>query len=175
MTQGAARKWHKEIKRWAESPDGTKVWGKCSKDGKWYTHDNPPFWPICDYIVDDQWAELRKAQIDGRQLQMKNAKGDWYDARLGYDVLDYTSPESWRIKPEVEFPVYRRHKEKGCIAKFHSPDTYEIVISADKYGIAGITVNTTESYDREDIWEEVPTVTIDGGGVLRYPACMGMG
>ena len=52
-----------EIIRWANSPDGTKVWVK--KEGYW-EKTNIPNWnsSMYTFIVDDKQAEVRKAQIN---------------------------------------------------------------------------------------------------------------
>jgi len=84
-----------EIIRWANSPEGTMVWYK--DFGHWIITDNPSWDSGTLYIVDDEWAELRKAQADGKQLQ--RFSGTWVDE----DTLNmgtFEEPKYWRIKPE---------------------------------------------------------------------------
>ena len=87
---------HKEICYWAEHPVGTRVWVKDGVDSKWYLLESHPDWfKSFIYVVNDEWAELRKAQIDGKQLQFKNI-----DYTLEDYFLDNTLVSDWRIKPE---------------------------------------------------------------------------
>ena len=161
MTQEQIRKHGEEMKRWAEAPDRTKVWHKMKAADSWALDGAPAWLHDILYIVDDEWAELRKAQIDGKQLQIK-LDGEWVDADLSDGYLpEVVTPDRWRIKPEVEFPVYRRHIVSNCIVRFNCPDAYEIMI-ADDESLVGTMVTTTETCSIEEIWKEVPTATIDG-------------
>ena len=98
---------HKEeIKYWANHPNGTKVWLKSSKDTEWKLSNGYVAWfESSIYIVDDEWAELRKAQIDGKQLEFKEylihtREEKIYERILGWVSMKTTSPNDWRIKPE---------------------------------------------------------------------------
>lgn len=93
-----------EIKYWAEHPDGTRVWLKY-EDCDWTSlQDHEINWRLKDgiYIVDNQWAELRKAQADGKQLQYN--EGTWEDRILILSHIDLYNILDWRIKSEE--PVY---------------------------------------------------------------------
>ena len=164
MTQRKIKKHIDEMKRWAESPKGTKVWLRCSKNDSWKLSDDPQFWSDCIYIIDDEWADLRKAQADGKQLQVfvDDPKAHWVDETLTFKYMEHTYPKHWRIKPKNKFPVYRRHKENGFIVRFSSESIYEVVMSSDKdYPISSRTF-TGVNFDRDDTWEQVDTVKIDG-------------
>ncbi len=90
----------KEIQRWSTTPDGTGVWYRYKNDTKWDKlnaaqvgwHD----W--CIYIVDDEYAELRKAEADGKTIQISNRNqtiwSDWSKPGYSEGVINY------RIKPE---------------------------------------------------------------------------
>jgi len=90
-----------EIKYWAEHPNGTKVWQKFkAPNNEWMLISQGMFMdPESTYIVDDEWAELRKAQTDGKQLQWFNGR-EWIDKNLNsMDMCEYVSkPKDWRIK-----------------------------------------------------------------------------
>ena len=163
MTQKKCRKFINEMNRWAKAPDGTNLWRRRldEESDEWTLHNDVTWNAWFIYIVDDEWAELRKAQTDGKQLQINYGSG-WKDLELNDDRMENTSYRNWRIKPEVEFPVYRRRKESGCIARFDSEDTYKILMSSDIDSPIGCVVLTTEYYDRDDIWEPVETVEIYG-------------
>ena len=101
------REHEKEMIRFAEAPEGTLVWQFFEDSNKWILVF--PGWDKNNkYVVDDEWAELRKAQIDGKQLQRKDGVGDvgqqrWRDDSLsGMDQSEYVSkPTDWRVKPNV--------------------------------------------------------------------------
>ncbi len=164
MTQEDARKWYKEIKRWVKAPNGTEVWWRNEKETEWIRKDNVLFYNNMIYVVDDEWAELRKAQIDGKQLQKKVLnEHTWTNNILDEENMIYSSPSNWRIKPEIEFPVYRRHKIHGFIIRFDDYGTGTIVMSENKQVyMIGDSGDTWCPYNNERVWEPVETVEIDG-------------
>ena len=120
-----------EIKYWSEHPDGTKVWCKSESTDGWVLIE-PKWTGIGTYIVDNEWAELRKAQADGKQLQYDNSNG-WCDSKLSkWDYINKnTEVKYWRIKPEE--PVYEWQwiwiDKNG---KYHFTDFYSKVRKAIK-------------------------------------------
>ena len=98
---------HKEeICYWAEHPDRTKLWSRSKNGDKWLIVQNPSWRDDYVYIVDDEWAELRKAQADGHELEYRTSRGEWVDdvdLQLLY-ILDGDNVNNWRIK--LEKPVY---------------------------------------------------------------------
>ena len=111
-----------EIKRWADSPDGTEVWIRES-DGRWWLTDNPRWIESVKYIVDDERAEYRRALADGKTIQFKRSRIGSFDC--GSHWVDWNSYgqqfESgvyYRVKPEVEYPAYFREKSTGIVVKF---------------------------------------------------------
>ena len=97
-----------EMKYLAEHKDRTKIWVGTSGRG-WVLKRVVAWRPSATYIVDDEWAELRKAQADGKQLQYHLNGIEWRDSsitRTDY-VIGNTKPKGWRIRPEYpEEPVY---------------------------------------------------------------------
>jgi len=114
-------KHEKEIKYWAEHAEGTLVfYKKEGVEGEWETlHDKISWAPECEYIVDDEWAELRKAQVNGKKIQKLHKSDDLE----GYNSL----PDDW----------YKNGFYEDC--KTASPKDYKIV---DKWynsiGIFGV-------------------------------------
>ena len=95
-----------EIKYWAEHPDETKVWWRGIDDIDWMSSDKPLWTDRHIYIVDDQWAELRKAQADGKQLQFC-IYDEWTDSTLTLGEIRSAMSgvvSDWRIKQKE--PVY---------------------------------------------------------------------
>lgn len=172
MTQEMAKKYWVLMKKWGESPEGTKIWMKCCDDCEWGLNNHFNFEPDCVYVIDNEWAELLKAQIDGKQLQFNMRHPDdtdeedlWIDKELkfiGEQGIGCGIPARWRVKPEAEFPVYRRSKEKGIIVKFTGPKEGEVVMGNNPILPIGHTSTRWVRYDDKSTWEEVPTVTIDG-------------
>ena len=97
---------HKEERiRHANSRYGTKVWAKPeNKNEKWTSTNTPSWTENIIYIVDDKWAELRKAQVDGKQLQVNYLGEGWKDAKLKLRNAQFWDAECWRVKPEE--PIY---------------------------------------------------------------------
>ena len=94
--------WKDEICYWSDHPERTEVWAR-SETGKWHRYLSPAWNPRFVYVVDNEWAELRKAQADGKQLQYYYAdERQWTDANLSQPCKN--SIRDWRIKPEE--PVY---------------------------------------------------------------------
>jgi len=99
-----------EIGRWVNSPEGTGVWINKQHGNGWFLHSDKSmncWYPEFLYVVDDEWAELRKAQIDGKQLQLNptfSKNGVWMDKKLTDDRMSFDTPKQWRIKHDE--PVY---------------------------------------------------------------------
>ncbi len=93
-----------EIKYWAEHPDGTKVWARPQSED-WLILGIPGWAPDVMYIVDDEWAELRKAQADGAMIQMLDRGSnidlpkDWWKTSF-YKIYKTGSPNNYCIKPK---------------------------------------------------------------------------
>ena len=121
-----------EIKYWAEHPDKTKVWFKSKKRDKWLIDELCGWYSEFIYIVDDEWAELRKAQVDGKQLEYYigyrkeeiNDEVYWVNSALSRYDMENTLPEHWRIKPEKE-PIYEYQWIcKTHLGKYFIPNSY---------------------------------------------------
>jgi len=106
---------HKEeIIRWANCPDGTKVWNK--KDGfEWRTSEEPLWLIHHEYIVDDEYSEIRKAQAEGETIL-------YYGKEVPYALKFNSGIDSYSIKKEF-VPVLKRSKETGKIFCFTSETT----------------------------------------------------
>ena len=99
------RKHRDEIIRWAKSPAGTNVWLKKSTADVWYDSIIPTWGDNVEYVLDDEWADIRKAFIDGETIQYYNKElGIWSDT-LNRDASAFAGRrvEMYRIKPK---PVY---------------------------------------------------------------------
>lgn len=167
---------HKEeIVRWANSPDGTKVWEKLNSG--WHLSTYPAWSPNVPYIVDDEWAELRKAQADGKQLQYCDIYNKWVDRVLDVSYMNTTSSSilsRWKIKPE---PVYEDKMTKGQIVAIKDNfGNIQLLRYHSKYNDTGFNVylnfgmstehKCIEDYaDVVDIYEV--TQLIEGENVIK--------
>lgn len=163
MTQEGAKKHWRELKRWAEAPNGTEMWHKTENE-KWVLSLFISGSDDSEYIVDDEWAELRKAQADGKQLQYLHGSV-WTDCELRYVDMKTSKASEWRIKPEVEFPIYRRHRRNGYIYKFYSEKSGRIMMSDSWKTTRELDANLMSCFDT-CIWEEVET--FEHGGEIYY-------
>ena len=164
MTQEAARKWHKEIELWAKADPGTTVWFYNKISRVWERIDDPAWFENDIYIVDDPWARLKMAQAEGKQLQVIFG-ATWKDKTLTYKDMELNTPDNWRVKPEVEFPVYRRRTGHKIILRFSGENYGRIVMSSISSEIGEIGKKFKGSkvarYDDPDM-EPVETIEIDG-------------
>ena len=91
-----------EIKLWAESPEHTKVWTRQHK--KSWTLTSVLSWsPDNEYIVDNEFADLRKQQRDGEIIQFnpKLTMHDRWDDVVDLLVKPSHSLKHYRIKKKV--------------------------------------------------------------------------
>ena len=93
-----------EIIRFANAEQGTKVWSKISNE-KWLLVNSAQWNPNNIYIVDDEYAELRKASADGKIIQYKHGS-EWSDTLT--DSWEITIDTSrYRIKPDEPTYYYK--------------------------------------------------------------------
>lgn len=59
-----------EIERWAKTKDGVRVWRKC-RSGGWTLEAYPKWKPDETYIVNDEYASIRKSAVDGATVQTR--------------------------------------------------------------------------------------------------------
>ncbi len=105
-----AHKYAKEIHKWAESPDGTGVWVRNNVLAEWgFTFF--PSWGTGDYIVDDTFATIRKAQAEGKPIQAniqweshcpETFTRGWSDFEGEVDGDHNGTKVIYRIKPNTE-------------------------------------------------------------------------
>ena len=168
MTQKEARKWYKEIERWAKAPDRTRVWNRFNDStGKWAKAISVNWFEDLIYIVDDEWQELRRAQIDGKQLQRATDIGgvtEWIDQSLS--LGESGRSDEWRIKPEencppTRFPAYFRDAKYGYIIKFvdHNKAVFSMSEEISDIGLESYIYNFQNL---------VPVKTVEIDGVTYY-------
>lgn len=111
MNKEQVQKYGEVIKWFCDNPD-KGVW-LCSPIGEWVLTYRPQWDTVCKYVQNDEYAELRKAQADGKTIQYNNTPHitieNWIDinSKLTSGVKNFTYPcQSYRIKPdEPKFKV----------------------------------------------------------------------
>jgi hypothetical protein len=109
-----SHKHKEEIIRWANSPEGTKVWVREEDMDEWFTTLHPSWYNGSKYIVDDEYAEVRKALAVGKTTQVLNADGHWYYVPEGETPSWNLPPSSYRVKTEEQ-------EETKCDGKLDEP------------------------------------------------------
>lgn len=115
---------HKNVINWFyNQPEGATVLVKRQliknrKSKKWYEIANPAFFEENDYLINDEYVELRKAIYEGKSIERLNpCNNEWENFNIkcpnGYFAL---SPENYRIKKDLEFPIYK--KDDAMVVKF---------------------------------------------------------
>ena len=112
----------KEMIRFAKSPDRTRIWWRTIESRDWSTSYIPSWAKGYVYIVDDEWAEIRKGDADGIIIQFRNqSTGNW-QATIE-EIIDYDEDDVaiYRLKPaepvyEYQW-IYRIEKNKYDISR----------------------------------------------------------
>lgn len=144
----------KEVIRWANSPDGTRVWEYFPIPNKqWIRITHGMFLsPNTKYIVDDEWAYLRMAQEDGKQLQLYSGTDGrgmpvWKDNTLSdmFECASVSVPDDWRIKPEPETEEWQWVMKDLTRGEFFITTSY--FKDAEEISLTG-NYETVEKYEK---------------------------
>ena len=135
-----------EIIRWANCPDDTKVWYRRA-ESMWDIVVTPLWLFDVDYIVDDKYAELRKAQADGKTILFLGEEAD----NLSFN----NELENYSIKKDFAH-VLKRSVHTGKIVCFISEIEGIVVDDNDwvEYDV-GDKLENLVPYDNRDHWEDV--------------------
>ena len=96
------RKHADEIIRFANSKEGTKVWFS-HQFQSWKLTDEPIWSDGSKYIVDDGWAELRKAEADGKIIEARLSPDIWSK----HIINEEFAPSYYRIQPDEIIYYYQ--------------------------------------------------------------------
>ncbi len=100
----------KEIKRWADSENNTKVWERDTTHTTWSISapHNRFLYANYIYIIDDEYAELRKAYADGKTIEMwSTIHNIWLEVT---EEIGSVQNRKYRIKPEKKTYYYQWEK-----------------------------------------------------------------
>ena len=118
----AKRKHQDEMIRFANSPEGTKVWYK--SDGCWYDIIKPIWVKKLHYIVDDKHAELRKLQHDKPETEFE-IKHPQQTEWCYFDGENWELDKDYRVKEEAFKPVLK--KRDGDVVCFIDRKKYVLI------------------------------------------------
>ena len=105
-----------EMHRLADAPSKTKVYYKDTSE--WKLTSNPSWVEAWVYIVADEWAEIRKAMVDGKTIEFTVSVDilKWSTIDCSVDGIGTEECSlllsNFRIKPDVVEPVYYYQYEK---------------------------------------------------------------
>lgn len=92
---------HGEVIKWYCDNPGKGVWCKFENCNNWELRHTPRFDVFTKYIQNDEYAELRKAQADGKTIQYYSR--GWYD--LKSPVQFGGSPSNYRVN--LDEPTFK--------------------------------------------------------------------
>jgi hypothetical protein len=117
----------KEIKRWAECPDGTKVWYRDTKDKEWDLIEYAAWDDASSvYIVDDEYAEVRKFFVDNGYIWRTN--WDMVSEKQNNPDFSYPADHYSTSKPDEEVYYYKWKKvigSKVLVSNYTIDDLYD--------------------------------------------------
>ena len=101
-----------EMHRLADAEEGTEVWCQHNEVNGWELISIVAWSDNFDYIVDDEWAQIRKAMVDGKTIECKSINGDWVPTVCKIGRLAGDDVVIYRIKPDVVEEVFYYQYEK---------------------------------------------------------------
>jgi len=115
-----------EMKRFADSEEGTAVWYRQKTVTNWRTILEPTWNEDYIYILDDEDAELRKKSADeNRPIQVYDTIfSEWetpkHELEFNSDIKSYRlEPKEDKFKyPIYKLCIYKDHFYSGCVVEF---------------------------------------------------------
>ena len=88
-----------EFGRWLDAGK-PKIWIKAQGLDNWMIVRTPTWYEGYTYIVDDEWAELRKSAYDGFTIQWRYTEDEkWEDIEdiSSFEYMLYEEGDSWKV------------------------------------------------------------------------------
>ena len=163
MTKAGYKK-HKAVIDWFyEQPDTTCVLVRNKDTNQWLGTNCPTFSENDDYLINDEYSEIRKAIYEGKEIEMLGGStGSWTSVKYDDPNTKFTCiREALRVNPKLKSPVIK--KDKNMIVKFTSEHTFTIVFVFNTIGFnfMGITdfsdvIGKEFDYNiNDERWEDV--------------------
>jgi len=148
ISRKALKRHWKAMEWWKDQPEGTRIWCKMP-DGyypyymsKWHLQSDPLWSSDAEYVINDEFAELRKAIADKKKIEVYN-EDKWQPIEMVFSAVptdpnttffEDLSKHGWNVSN------FRVKKEKGreikkndfMIVEFLSEDTFKVLFIFDK-------------------------------------------
>lgn len=143
---------HGSVIEWfLSNPDKGIMYKDMNGKKNWNYTDNPAFRLEAYYVENDEYVDLRMAQVDGGIIQVLGPNC-WEDDNSG--LFNLGTPTDYRIKPNYKYPIYMTAKATGDVVKFTSLTTGILVYTSDNSpGEVGVPWTWT-THENTCIWEE---------------------
>ena len=132
MTREAYKK-HKKVINWFyNQPEGTKVLEKNRILETWKELEDPIFSVENDYLINDEYVELRKAIYNGKEIESFDViDSKWKLSKVTNPNIDFSLKlKHYRISQKNTYPVFK--KNDFMIVKFINKEKSKIVFIFDK-------------------------------------------
>jgi len=113
---------HGEVMKWFIDHPDKGVWYQAGLSKKWFLIYHPDFSIGLDYVQNDEYSDFRKAEVDGKQIQIHTMDG-WENC-----LLDEYIPSNcaFRIKPDE--PKFKT----GAWVIYDNQPEYELILWNEK-------------------------------------------
>ena len=168
MTRAGYKKHFKVIDWFYKQPEGTTVLEKNRILEIWKEVEDPIFSVDNDYLINDEYIDLRKAIYEGKTVECVDFyTGKWVaisiDDSLDPNIIFTYSVVAYRIKPDIKFPTYK--KNDFMVVKFVNEEEFEVLFIFDKekaseFADIGMLIKDENINDKQ--WKDVPYNEKDG-------------
>lgn len=124
MTKEEIQKHGEVIKWFIDNPD-KEVW--CKDNEGWFVTNNPTFYLNYAYVKNDEYAELRKAQADGKVIEFRQSEDDfWSETNNNNSFILPLS--NYRIKCDTKNEFEIDYNNNTFIQSYYDPEFRELDI-----------------------------------------------
>ena len=120
----------------------------------WEITYSPEFYPADKYVQNDEFAEFRKALIDCKTIQLLMYNQDFKNGENWIDTAyidTQKEPHRYRIKPEIEFPIYAKATNSNLYVEFTDEKIGKVIYANDRVHASGQVVkNWVSVFDKDD-------------------------
>jgi len=152
------------IKWWLDNID-KGVWTRLGNPKEWRISNHPSWDMALPYVQNDEYAEFRKAQADGKVIQYDyHSNNHWVDIKIA-NYCDFI-PQRMRIKPDE--PKFKVGDWVRTIGKLRDGECDSMVIGHIQSDMS-IRVFQTTKYYTSSIGEHTELWQPQEGDVVIYP------
>ena len=123
------KQWKKNraaIEWFYEQPEDTEIWCRKKNSEDWFTTPEPTWSNEYIYVINDKYADFRKAIADGKEVEYFNDYSkEWEPLNTKMYNRKFFAMVRYRIKPKIKFPRYL--KNNFMVVKQINENEIEIV------------------------------------------------